>query len=212
MVKRHVEYEQLIAYAAGILSADEAAMVELHLATHPEDALTVARYRTAQQRLASDDSEAPSAEALARAKAIFHARPGERQASWLDAVDRFVARLIFDSRLQPLAVRSVDAADLVNMTFATDEAEIDVQVERHVDAMGQELWQLMGQVSFLEGSADDAAIAVAATRHGERIPLADGVVDRPNTFTCNLGGLAGAYDLYIRTSRGTIVLPKLRIG
>ena len=77
-----INYEQLIAYAAGELTPERAAEVQAYLTANPKAAEPIALYRQAQAAVQTDQSAAPPAELVAKAKAIFAAKPSEHAASW----------------------------------------------------------------------------------------------------------------------------------
>lgn len=212
MATHRITYEQLIAYAAGTLPADQADRVAAHLQADRDAASTVARFRLAQRAVATDDSVAPPASALSRAKSIFQPR-AETSGSWLDAIDRLVAKIIFDSRVQPMAVRSAtQVADRVNLTFATDDAEVDLQAEcvftTEAGPPGAKRWQVMGQISGL--TAEVQATAAALTFPGTNQPVVEASVDPHGAFSFDVS--SGEFDLLIRTEAGVVLLPAIKFG
>ena len=130
MAKHRISYEQLLAYAEGALRGGEAKEVADYIARDREAGETVERYRLAKLRFATDDSVPPPDAAVARAQAIFKAAVPATRSSWIAAFDRLVAKLVYDSRLQPMAVRYADTGDRIDLTYATDDAEIDLQAAR----------------------------------------------------------------------------------
>ena len=204
-----VTYEQIIAYAAGTLSSNEAAQVEAHLASHPRDAQTVARYRLAVHALATDDSVEPSPAAIVRAKAVFKPLAKANRIGWLEAVDRFIAKLVFDSRVQPVALRYSHADDRINLTFAADDAELDLQAERVAQAEGAERWRLIGQVSSADENQVRQGSPVALTQAGTTRVVAETSADERGGFTFEAA--PGKYDLFVQTSHGVLVASNIEI-
>ncbi len=80
-----ISYEQLIAYAAHELDPVLAASVAQHLATCPDCAATVKRFRAIADFLSTAPSETPSPAAVARAKSIFIHRPSPAAPRWIPA-------------------------------------------------------------------------------------------------------------------------------
>jgi hypothetical protein len=203
--------ETLLAYADGALSPSRSREVEAHLATHSDDADLVSQYRLIKQRVSSDDSTEPSASAIARARAIFNpaALPKKERASWLAAADRFVARCVFDSRVEALAVRSAGAEQLVNVSYEAAGAEIDIQAERvETGAPGAKKmhWHILGQINTI-GEAGAARIAL--TQSGSIAPIMEFNADEHGSFSIQT--MPGRYDLHIRLSSGVVVLPNLNM-
>lgn len=197
---------QLIDYAAGSLRGPEVAAVEAAINRDVRMARTVAMYRLASQIRASDDTCEPSARAVDRARAIF--TRAAQPHNWLDAVERIVARLVFDSRITPLAVRYADQTDHRQWAFETDDLEIDLVAERLANPSdGQERWRIMGQLSG------------AATGDSRRIALmsltASTVV--ANIESSGEGGFAielepGRYKLMVESQAGVVEVSELNIS
>lgn len=211
MSNSRISDETLLAYAAGDLEGAEARDVEAHLAANPAAARLVAMYRLAAETTANDESVAPPAEAVDRAKAIFraaaaHTRPGAP--GWLARLEAVVASLVFDSRLQALAVRSGGMCSRFMLSFEADGAEIDLQAERIVPAAGEDVprWRVIGQVS---GDEDPGIIDVAAVAAEGDDVCATARSDERSIFTLDVE--AGTYDIRLRSRRGTLVLPGVAI-
>ena len=66
-----MSYERLVNFAAGDLTGQDAAAVEVYLAHDPEAAKTVSYYRLAVRTIQTDDGVNPSPATAASAKAIF---------------------------------------------------------------------------------------------------------------------------------------------
>jgi hypothetical protein len=165
------------------------------------------------QITATDDSVAPSEQAILRAKAAFKPASRPAGASWLQAVDRFIARLVFDSRVHQVAVRYADAGDRVTMTYESDVAEIDLQADRMRSSDDCESWRFIGQVSRLtagssEHSQNQRATA-SLTASGAKTSTADVTVDQRGSFTFDAP--AGKYELVIRLPDGTVVIPDIEV-
>jgi hypothetical protein len=146
---------------------------------------------------------------VARTKAIFKPQPGVDRLSWLDAIDRFIATLVFDSRVQPVALRYSGTDDRINLTFAADQAELDLQAERIAQAEGADRWRIMGQVTSLQGDRGDLSVPVAITRAGSKAVVAETVADARGGFTFET--TPGRYDILIQTPQGVMVASNIDI-
>ena len=58
---------------------------------------------------------------------------------WLDRVQGLIARLVYDSRVQPAAVRFTGVRDQILLTYDTDLGEIEIEARRSIDHAGIEL-------------------------------------------------------------------------
>ena len=208
MGKRNITDEQLLAYAAGSLSDAEAAAVESHLARNADDAQTVARYRQVRMLAAADDGIEPSAKLLASAKAIYERHAQPTRLGWIEAVEQFIAKLVFDSRVQPVALRYTDAGQRVNLTFEGQGAEIDLQAERMQRSDGAERWQIMGQICSIPVEAV-AGRPIALIEAGTHRAVAEAVADDRGGFS--LQATSGRFDLYIELPDGVLALPGLEL-
>jgi hypothetical protein len=154
-----------------------------------------------RQSLRDDDSVEPSSEAMSRAKAIFAQRAmapsaASNAAAWLENAQRFIARLVYDSRVQPAAVRFAGQADRINLSFETETGEIDVQAERlPEEERDGPWWRVVGQIS--DATAGRSEIALA--RRGSNDALLGAATDEHGGVS--LETLPGEYDLLIRAAR-----------
>lgn len=203
--------ERLLAYAAGELDAALAADVEARLRASPKQAATVARYQAIQAILRADDSVAPPASVIARAKAIFPPPKETPEPGLLhglgDAVHKVIAELTFDSRrgLLPGLAGFRGGGASRQLVFEADGIVIDLHVEPPAD--DEQRWRIMGQVDtddlehglvvgLMPVGDDGAAIAVTTDAHGG----------------FHLSAAAGAYSIVVRVSDSVVVLPNLVIG
>ncbi len=206
MSENQVTYEQLIAYAAGELAADEAAEVEAHLARDPSAAATVARYRMAQATLRGDDSVEPPAESVARARAIFDpGRAAAARPSIGEHVQRLVARLLYDSRAEPALAGLRGAGTGFQMSFELPGgAELDLQAEPADEADGA--WRLLGQVAPV---LPRSKLRVSLCRAGSLLPIRTIEADERGAFALRVE--PGTFDLHVSMPAGAVVIPDLRI-
>ena len=209
MSDRKINDADLLAYAAGELNPERARVVEAHLANHPDAAGLVALYRRVAKRVASDDSVAPSSAAIAKARGIFRRPATAARPGWLDRVDALIARLVFDSRVQPMAVRTTGLEDRLQLAFETDDLEVDLQAERIEPAPGQprqDAWRLVGQI-LTEG--EPGARPVAAVAAGTSEVIAETETDERLAFELTLA--PGRYDLCFGQPGKTVVLPGIEL-
>jgi anti-sigma factor RsiW len=209
MSSPRVTYEDLLAYAAGSCSPDQSQRIEAYLSVNPDAAATVARYRAARSAIASDDTVAPPESVLARARAVFTAAPPQRLA-WLDRAATILARLVYDSRVQPAAVRFVDAGQVVQLAFEVNDSEIDVRAERMTaadDPQRPARWRVMGQCS---GARSLAGCPVSMIQRPNGAPAAEGSADDRSVFVLEVD--PGDYDIVVQHHDGSIVLPGVRLA
>lgn len=204
--------ERLLAYAAGELDTALAADVTARLPASPEQAATVARYQAVQAILRADDSVAPPAAVIARAKAIFSAPEAATEAGPLhglgDAMRQVMAELTFDSRgglLAGLAGFRGAAATARQLVFEADGIVVDLHVEAPSDHEGR--WQIMGQVD-----TDDLehGLVVGLMPTGDGGAAVAVTTDAYGGF--HLSAAAGEYNLFVRIADAVVVLPHLVIG
>lgn len=207
MTKPKQTYEQLIAYAAGDLAPDEAERIAEFLATDEQAARTVAAYRLAHERLAEDDSVAPPDAVIAEAKRIYSpdqvrkATPGP---SWLERVDAVIAGVLFDSRLETVAVRRSLHGQSFQMAFRSEDIELDLTADRAGEAGAG--WRLSGQISSEAGNLQ-ADLAIVETGGGE-VFVTD-ATDEHGYFEVSVP--AGRYDLCMNLADRVFIAPELEI-
>jgi hypothetical protein len=198
-----VTYEELLAYADGELSDAAAGRVQDHLRSAPAAAETVRLYRLARRALASDDSVAPPATTAARAKALFDRLPAAAGAGLLDRVGAVVASLLFDSRLQPAAVRATTAS---RIQLAYEASAIDIDLVAEPTGGAATTWRLMGQAATDE-SGD--AMPVALIAEGASMPLMTTRTDEHGHFTFD-DVPSGRYQLHLELQM-TILVPTFEL-
>ena len=207
MTKRTFTHEELINYAAGEIAPALAAEIEIHLAENPAAAQTVAAFRLARTRIAEDDSVAPPESVAAKARAIYEApaKRAQETPAWLLRIDAFIARLVFDSRLETVAVRYSQPTQGFQLAFSIDGADLDLTAERTAGSPDRP-WRLTGQLSSEPSIGEmELAIVEAGT---DRI-VAEGRSDEHGYFTVDLP--AGRYDLCLDMGDSTLVAPELEM-
>ena len=199
-----VTLEQLLAFADGSLEGAAAQTVEQAVRTDPEAARTVALYRQAKQAIRSDDSVAPTTAAIERATNLFqrHATPRK---NWSEVIERFVATLVFDSRVTPLAVRSV-GADHRQWTFEAKGMEIDLQAQRTFTRDQADQWSMTGQVSE---APDRESMPIALFAADAAEPQFESHTDEHGMF--RFTAPPGRYRVLLMTSHGVVEVPSLEL-
>ncbi|MHC4427167.1 MAG: carboxypeptidase-like regulatory domain-containing protein [Planctomycetota bacterium] len=163
-------------------------------------------YRLAARRLREDDSVPPPPEVAARAKALFDRAP-VRAPGWIDQVEAIVARLIFDSRVQPIPVRAGAATGRIQLAFEADGVDIDLAAEPVEGSSGaQPGWSVMGQIAA-DVSVDDVGVTLRAT--GKSEPVAETRTNEHGAFQFNHVP-AGDYEMQI-TLPPVIQIPDLQL-
>jgi hypothetical protein len=235
--------EELLAYAAGELDTEESQLLESRVALDSRALGMIAWYRAVAQLIESDDFAPPPPRALKAAAALFNQladhgeaakRPPARPLKWLDRLDALVGALLFDSRLQPIAVRRGHAGELIQLAFqagppapsgpggatgssaqweielrATWSERTDVQGEFTSDQRFGETgtWRVMGQISPESGRAE-----VAIVLSGSDSAVAEASCDETGMF--RFEAPPGVYDLCIRLPEcdvRPIILPGIEL-
>lgn len=189
MRNQPVQIAELLSLALGELSPADAARVESIAAANSETMSELQRVRTAIASMRSDDSIAPSSVVIAQAKRILSANAPQRP-TWLDALQQLVAGLIYDSRSTPALAGYRSAQDAIQLTYAVDSDEIDVQLEPPADA--RESWTIFGQLPEAAASGTEACLLEAVSG----APVARAFSDAHGTF--RLKAPAGRYTLAVR--------------
>lgn len=216
MSRHHSSYDNLIRYAAGELDELSAANVASHLTDCETCATTVARYRNAQQIIRHDRTAAPPTATLDRAKGLF-ARFGPQPApappGIVETLRRVVARLTFDSREGYALAGLRGAASGYQVSYESDEADVDVRVEP-VSGLSAGGWQLLGQIDVWNsghgGGTDVKSIPVTLATSGADDPVVKVEADQHGFFTIRTE--PGRFDLHVQLSQDLLVLPNLEVG
>lgn len=209
--------EMILAYAAGDLAAADRATVEAYLEDHPDEANRVALYRAAKAYRQHDESVAPPRRVLDRAKAIFTATEQPAAPSWLERVDAFIARLVFDSRLQPMGVRYAGSPLRVQLSYETEEMTIDLQAHRGRQGQGggqegsdadqaERRWRVLGQ---LAGETSVAGRPLRLVQASTGRTVAESAIDDGEMFEFEVE--PGRYDLCVELATGTLVVPGIEL-
>jgi anti-sigma factor RsiW len=206
---RSVTYQDLLAYAAGELSGEEAARVHKHLRTAPAGAETVRLYQTARHSLATDDSVAPPEAVATRAKSLFDRSRVAAAESLLDRAGAIVASLLFDSRLQPAAVRATTSSNRIQLAYEASAVDIDLVAEPAAEAgngAAATTWRLMGQAATEDG-CDGTTVALIPA--GATQPLMKTQTDEHGAFVFS-DVPSGRYQLHLQLEM-TILVPTFEL-
>ena len=210
MSSAKMNYDQLIAYAAGELTSEQATEVQAYLAANPKAAEPIAMYRQAQSALQADQNAAPPAEVVAKAKAIFASAPSEPAASWLDHLQQLLADLVFDSRAQPAMAGYRGPATTFQLSFECDAANIDLEAEpmtSTVAAPSEKMqWRIMGQVDWEDASSP---VQIAVVDPGTENPIAETIADEHGMFDVQVP--AGRFDVLFQADDKVVVLRDIEI-
>lgn len=211
MTRSNPNFEQLLAYAAGELPPGESTRIEAQMAVSSDTAATVARLRTTLAGMRADRGEAPSAAAIARARAIF--KPvADGKLNWLDKIQQAVARLVYDSRVESALAGFRGDSDGFELTFDSEAGGIELQLEP--ETTGSK-WRVMGQVTANASPApqtpgtDTPAIQVALVPPGTRVAAVETDADEHGMFS--FSATPGTYDLLVRVGDTVVIVPNVEV-
>ena len=204
MASQRIATDTLIAFAAGELDRQAAAAVEAQLSASPADAARLKRIRTLIDTMRTDDSVAPPAAALARAKALFRAESRPVWRDWLAALEEAVARLVSDSRAQPALAGFRSAGGAVQLTFESDTLEVDLELIP--PSTDETRWTILGQLSSEEPIAN-TPVALVSERDAHT--GSDAEADEHGVF--KLQADPGEYELMIRLPQRLVRIPGITI-
>ncbi len=198
------QYERLLAYVAGDLSAEEAAAIEAELATDTDAARVIADYRMIAAAVQADAARPVPAELIAKAKAIFRRRAVQGP-GLVDRLRALVADLTFDSRAEVALAGLRGQAQAHQLSYQAGDLEIDLQLDPVGEGDGRR-WRVLGQVS-----ADELpqVRSVQLTAAGSEQVLDEASADEHAMFSLDLE--AGVYDLFLDVAGERIVLQGLRM-
>jgi anti-sigma factor RsiW len=191
-----VTEEQLIDLAEGRVSEAERPALLAEVNATPELAREFARIVQMIDLMNNDHSTDAPLPVIARALGVFQARANSQQPT---LVQRWIARLTFDSAQAPLAagLRSTGGSTR-QLLYHVDEHDVDIDIRI---AEGTAGWIVSGQV--LGGEEHGTAVLLPA---GLRMTLGD-----LSEFTFPPVA-PGAYSLVIHASNHEIEIPDLTLG
>lgn len=196
-----VEFERLVAFVCGELSADEAREIQRSIERSPDSASVLARLRDVLAALGAGAFSEPRPALVARLLQTARHEPGPRAATVL----RTIASLIFDSRAAPaLGLRGSEGPR--QLVFESDTLEVDLFTRPPEHGKGGP-WRIRGQVTVFRGEQVtdiDLCPRGASTSIGHTKPDAEG------QFV--LGADDGVYDLVLRRPGGEVMIEGLSVG
>lgn len=227
MTDREWTTETLLAYAAGELSPEENQRLESLIASDAAAKSVIERYQSVAEVFGSDDTVEPPASTIAAIHAFFERHHRQREATaaarprpaWLDRLDALIGELLFDSRLQPIAVRRRHAAEFIQLAYRAGESEVELRAtwleSAAVARPGR--WRVLGQISPSGDKKGDAPAnrEVALVQAGSDAVAAESECDETGMFT--LEAERGTYDLCFRlesavtNSHRLVVLPGIEL-
>ena len=208
--------ERILAFADGRLAPGEAAAIERELATDAEAAALLATYRAASDAVRTDDSVEAPAEVIARARAVFDAAALPRKSAaggLIERIQRLVAQLVYDSRVQPSLVGLRGRGEGFQLSFEAAGAEIDLQAEPSQPGVsvanddegtaggGAGGWRVVGQV-MMDQPVSGGVVSMIAPSSGEIV--AQSACDDSGTFVLRAAG--GRFEIDIELPDRTITL------
>jgi len=203
MMRSKPTYEQLVAYAAGDLSAEEAQAVRAFLTTDAAVASTFERIRSIVQALRSDHSVSAPADSIQAAQSIFRPRPAVEP--WWNRLAEIVAKVVYDSRMQPaLAGFRSGGGSGFQIALESDAASVDLQFEPQDETRTS--WRIMGQVVPADGPNAEIAVLVATGSN----QVGEATADDTGVFTMILD--RGEYDLCVRVRDRVLRVPGIRVA
>lgn len=209
MKPQPIPIETLLDYAEGRLPEHERTALAARLKDDPAAAAVVARYRAAASTLRTDDSVPAPASVIAAAKTIFDPKMLPHRPGLMERIDRIIATLIFDSRVQPSLSGLRGRGDSFQVTFEVADAEIDLQaerLERSGAAAGPEQWRLTGQVMSRSPGGHFTVELIGASGVKETAQAAG---DDRGVFS--LSAAPGRYDVVLTFGERTIILRGIEI-
>lgn len=196
-------FETILALAKGELCGAEADAAK---AAIDADSCCRRQFSEISQTLAqlqSNRQNTPPADWIARAKAAFAPRAAEPRRSWIEQVVTAMARLVYDSRVQPALAGFRGEAEGATLTYECDGATMDL----HLIAAEKDAWTVLGQV---DAAASEGHERIAFVRHGTSEIVAEADADESGQFRVSLAG--GEYDVFCELTSELLKLDTVRIG
>jgi hypothetical protein len=206
MTDDKITIETLIAYVAGELDEQTAARVKAHIRSSASDAERVARLRTVIKTMRADDTLAPPNEPLDRAKAIFKPSRSSAWRSLRRQLEAVVASLVYDSRAQPALAGYRGAGDVVQLSYESEIADVDLELSP-TGAQAGATWLVMGQISPHEMRARPVVALLSPSDESFCMEIAP---DEHGVFT--LQSASGEYELVIRFADRVVVFPDVNLN
>jgi hypothetical protein len=200
-----IPFEQLLALAAGELDDETAAAVQRQIDQSPEALAALKRVRIAVGAMRTDDSVAPPADVVAKARLMFGKLHERQRRSWIDGLRKVVARLVYDSRLQPALAGYRSAQQTVQLSYSAESVTVDLQLEQPVEGVDAGR-NLMGQISQ---STPGPRLCVRLFASDSATVVQECPADDHGMFSLTVA--AGRYDMAICADQWVVVIPDLQV-
>ncbi len=200
--------EQILAMEAGDLNEQEASSIRQSMYRNPEMAELFESWKMISTLIQSDDSVSPPDAVIERAKRLEMPKVTPpvvehgALASILNKIDGFVARLIHDSQLKPVAIRSGSSGNL-HQVWEAGEFDIDIIADKN-DQSGQ--WKLRGQI-MSDDNLDGLPVAIVMA--GTTNIHSECKLDESGIFTFYVN--AGTWGLRIGTETQSVTLEPIAL-
>src|SRR5262245_28569754 len=201
----NVSIEDLVSYAAGEMSAEDAASIEARIGAAPSLASKVRYIRQVLETMQADDTRAPRGAVIDRAVALFHQRQRLVPSVWLNQACRAIAELLYDSRRSAAIAGFRGGSQTRHLSYRAGTVTIDIQIAPPTGPQTP-MWKVRGQIESSESIELDAAFL----RHTQSDQCgAEALPDEDGCFT--LWASAGEYDLIIGMGVESILVPRLEL-
>lgn len=199
-----LSFDRLVAFAAGELDAEAAALVTKRLAQTPDGAARLSLARKFVDSARNDRTAAAPVELMQSARSIFRAPPAPLSRALGDLRD-LVATLLFDSRIEPALVGFRGADDGFQVAYAAEDAEVELDFNPVTEDL-RDAWQMMGQVTVRTGGG---RARVAVVPRGGSAAILELESDEHGVFSGKLA--PGGYDVTITLADGVVRIPTLDV-
>ncbi len=162
------------------------------------------RVRLLLQTLQTNEScEAPRELVWRIAGMMAPAAQIDSSAPWWEVLQSVIATLVFDGRATPMVAGYRGVGTRGHITYATNLAELDLELSEHGGDEGQ--IDVRGQIQAEQGRADE--VAFVFLRDPDRIVSV--IPDERGLFRLSL--LPGAYSVHCRLGSVTMDVPEIHI-
>ena len=199
------EFEQLLDYCEGRISAHTTGVVAAHLASGCSSCTrAVDWYQRLRTIARSDDSLDPPSWILKRAVQLFEAWSKPREFA---SLDNLIASLVFDSMARP-SLAGVRLAETGNqqLLYRAGNYSIDAQITFSEQARAELIGQVLRDGEYSFESVAGLSITLTSGRH----PVCATKTNMVGEFTIP-DLVPGEYELSVETGEGVILIPRLPV-
>ncbi len=202
--------EQLVALALGEVTGHEAALLTQTIASSPALASRFNALQGIIQTLATDDSVAPPVELVRTLKMRLATPEASSLAAWLASLKQSLASIVFDSRNQATVAgfRGGSTGEAVQLAYASEQAQIDLQLSPPESGDRSGVWTIRGQVDPSVSTAG-AELLLASLSPADPAEVSRANTDENGMFS--MTAPAGEYTLYLRTHDCLITMSNIRL-